>query len=131
MNSKAGRAKALPAQNNTKQMKRKSKSTEGSTQRLYTFRIDNENDKWLDEQSEQQEVAKGRLLNNIISQARDNSTPSATTWQQTRKALMSIREQLKQAVIDMYNALDKQSDYYLHDEDEQPDTYTNYKDKQP
>lgn len=112
-------------------MKRKSKSTDGSTQRLYTFRIDNENDKWLDEQSEQQEVAKGRLLNNIISQARENSTPSATTWKQTRKALMSIRETLKQAVIDMYNAMDKQSDYYLHDEDEQPDTYTNYKDNQP
>lgn len=112
-------------------MKRKTKSKEGTTQRLWSFRIDNENDQWLDAQSEQKQVSKGRLVNDIISHARENEAPEQGAWEQTRKTLMGIRENLKQAVIDMYNVLDKQSASYMRDPDEQPDTYTNYKDKQP
>lgn len=112
-------------------MKRKSKSTEGSTQRLYSFRLDNENDKWLNVQSETQQVAKGRVINNIIQHAREETAPAETAWTQTRKKLFTIRENLKQAVIDLYETMEKQSVSYIHDPDEQPDTYTNYKDKQP
>lgn len=134
-NNNGGRAQALPPLRtgdsgnlNTDSMKRKGKSMDGRTQKAWTFRLDNDNETWLDAESERQQVAKGRIVNDIIKAKREETAPTATVWSETRRKLMKIREDLKQAVIDMYATMEA---YDLHDEDEQPDTYTNYRDAQP
>lgn len=109
-------------------MKRKGKSMDGRTQKAWTFRLDNDNETWLDAESERQQVAKGRIVNDIIKAKREETAPTATVWSETRRKLMKIREDLKQAVIEMYATMEA---YDLHDDDEQPDTYTNYRDAQP
>lgn len=130
-----GRVQALPPPRtgdsgnlNTHTMKRKGKSMDGRTQKAWTFRLDNDNETWLDAESERQNLAKGRIVNELIKYKREETAPTTTVWSETRRKLLKIREDLKQAVIDMYATMEA---YDLHDEDEQPDTYTKYRDEQP
>lgn len=134
-NHHCGRVQALPPLRtgdsetlNTHTMKRKCKSMDGRTQKAWTFRLDNDNETWLDAESERQNVAKGRIVNDLIKDKREETAPTTTVWSETRRKLMKIREDLKQAVIDMYATMEA---YDLHDDDEQPDTYTKYRDEQP
>ena len=108
-------------------MKKKSKSKEVS-QQPYTFRMDNENLGWLQSISEARQTAKGRIINNIIKDVRENTPPSDEDWQRIRKRLLEIREQMKQCVIDLYDTI---TDKDRADDDELPDTLTNYIDKKP
>lgn len=108
-------------------MKRKSKGQE-VTQKPMNFRIDRENDAWLDDQSRALDVAKGRLLNNIIADRRNGTEPSSRRWATIRGEVMRIRETIKEAVIRLYAAIEA---YENTDEDETPDSIDKYYDERP
>ena len=102
-------------------MKRKSKKLGETTQRLWSFRIDKENEAWLEKRSEEQDRAKGRIVNDLLEEAR-SKVPAQS------KTLSTIVTELQTTIKTLVQAL---QDKGYFDPDEQPDTFTNYKDRQP
>lgn len=99
-------------------MKRKTKKTGETTQKLWSFRIDHENETWLEKTSVEKNVAKGRLVNDLLAEAR-------------MKEPETVIDQVKKLKEAFNKLIDQLKDKGYFDPDEQPDTYTNYKDRQP
>lgn len=83
-------------------IQKKEKSKE-RTQTMWTLRVDHDNLVWLDAESERTNIAKGRIVNDLIAAAKASGTPELERWKQQRTRLMEIRETLKQAIIDLYD----------------------------